>query len=105
MAPRISPGKTWEGSAGGFVLAVVAASLLGLVFDLGISVWQVGVIGAVVGVASQYGDLFESNLKRIAGVKDAGSLFPGHGGILDRLDSIVISVPAVYYFVAIVFTP
>jgi len=104
LAPRISPGKTWEGSAGGFVFAVAASLALGLVFDLGIPVWQVGVIGAVVGVASQCGDLFESKLKRIAGVKDAGSIFPGHGGILDRLDSIVISVPAVYYFVAMVFT-
>ena len=105
LAPRISPGKTWEGSAGGFVLAVAVSLALGLVFDLGIPVWQVGVIGAVVGVVSQCGDLFESKLKRIADVKDAGSLFPGHGGILDRLDSIVISVPAVYYFVAVVFTP
>ena len=105
LAPRISPGKTWEGSAGGFVFAVAVALVLGQIFDLGIPRWQVGVIGAVVGVAAQWGDLLESKLKRIAGVKDSGNLFPGHGGILDRLDSVVISVPAVYYFVATVFSP
>ena len=105
LAPRISPGKTWEGSAGGFVFAVAVALALGQIFDLGIPLWQVGVIGAVVGVAAQWGDLLESKLKRIAGVKDSGNLFPGHGGILDRLDSVVISVPAVYYFVATVFSP
>ena len=105
LAPQISPGKTWEGSAGGFVFAVAAALALGLAFDLRIPLWQVGVIGAVIGVAAQWGDLLESKLKRIAGAKDAGSLFPGHGGILDRLDSIVISVPAVYYLVSTVFTP
>ena len=105
MAPNVSPGKTWEGSAGGFVFAVAAALVLGAIFDLRIALWQVGVVGATVGVASQWGDLLESKLKRIAGVKDAGNLFPGHGGILDRLDSIVISVPAVYYLVATVFTP
>jgi phosphatidate cytidylyltransferase len=105
LAPNVSPGKTWEGSAGGFVFAVAAALVLGAIFDLRIALWQVGVVGATVGVASQWGDLLESKLKRIAGVKDAGNLFPGHGGILDRLDSIVISVPAVYYLVATVFTP
>ena len=105
LAPTVSPGKTWEGSAGGFVAAVAAALAVGLVFNLAIPLWQVGVIGAVVGVAAQLGDLLESKLKRIAGVKDAGNLFPGHGGILDRVDSIVISVPAVYYLVATVFTP
>jgi len=105
LAPQISPGKTWEGSAGGFVFAAAAALALGLAFDLRIPLWQVGVIGAVIGVAAQWGDLLESKLKRIAGAKNAGSLFPGHGGILDRLDSIVISVPAVYYLVSTVFTP
>ena len=85
-------------------MAVAAALVLGAMFELKIPLWQVGVIGAVVGVAAQWGDLLESKLKRIAGVKDAGNLFPGHGGILDRLDSIVVSVPAVYYLVATVFT-
>ena len=105
MAPGISPGKTWEGGAGGWLCAVVAALILDQVLDLAMVGWQVVVIGATVGVLAQCGDLLESKLKRISNVKDAGSIIPGHGGILDRLDSIVISVPAVYYFVTMVFRP
>ena len=63
------------------------------------------IIGAAVGVVSQWGDLFESKLKRISHVKDAGGIIPGHGGMLDRLDSVVVSVPVVYYFVAMVLEP
>ena len=105
MAPSISPNKTWEGSLGGFVSAVVAALALGLVFDLGIPVWQQAVIGGVVGVVAQWGDLMESKLKRIADVKDAGSIIPGHGGLLDRLDSMLLALLAVYYLLATVFVP
>ena len=105
MAPSISPNKTWEGSVGGFISAVAAALVLGLVFDLGIPVWQQAVIGAVVGVVAQWGDLLESKLKRLADVKDAGSIIPGHGGLLDRLDSILLTLPAVYYLLVTVFAP
>ena len=105
MAPGISPGKTWEGGAGGWLCAVAAALILDQVLDLAMVGWKVVVIGATVGVLAQCGDLLESKLKRISNVKDAGSIIPGHGGILDRLDSIVISVPAVYYLVATVFRP
>jgi phosphatidate cytidylyltransferase len=105
LAPSISPNKTWEGSAGGFVSAVAAALVLSLVFDLEIPVWQALVIGAVVGVVAQWGDLLESKLKRIADVKDAGSIIPGHGGLLDRLDSILFALPAVYYLLVTVFAP
>ena len=90
---------------GGFVSAVAAALVLGLVFDLDIPVWQQAAIGAVVGLAAQWGDLIESKLKRLADVKDAGSIIPGHGGILDRLDSILLTIPAVYYLMVTVFTP
>jgi phosphatidate cytidylyltransferase len=103
LAPSISPNKTWEGSAGGFISAVAAAMVLGLVFDLGVPVWQQAVIGAVVGVVAQWGDLIESKLKRLADVKDAGSIIPGHGGLLDRLDSMLLSLPAVYFLVVTVF--
>ena len=105
MAPSISPNKTWEGSVGGFVSAVAAALVLGVVFDLGIPVWQQAVIGAVVGVVAQWGDLIESKLKRLADVKDAGSIIPGHGGLLDRLDSMLLSLPAVYFLLVTVFVP
>lgn len=99
MAPRISPNKTWEGAAGGFAAAVGAGLLAGAVFDLAAAVWQAAAAGAVVGVAAQMGDLAESALKRAAGVKDSGSIMPGHGGILDRMDSILFALPAVYYLV------
>ena len=105
MAPNISPNKTWEGSIGGFASAVAAALVLGLVFDLGVPAWQQAVIGGVVGVVAQWGDLMESKLKRIADVKDAGSIIPGHGGSLDRLDSMLFALPAVYYLLTTVFVP
>ena len=103
MAPIISPNKTWEGSAGGFTSSVGAALILGLLLDLGAPVWQQAVIGGVVGVVAQWGDLVESKLKRIADVKDSGSIIPGHGGLLDRLDSILLALPAVYFLRVTVF--
>ncbi len=103
MSLRISPNKTWEGAAGGFCLAMIAAAVLPLGLELGLFRWQLLVIGATVGVVAQIGDLLESKLKRISGVKDAGGVIPGHGGILDRLDSLLISLPAVYYLATLVF--
>ena len=109
MAPKISPNKTWEGAVGGFLGAVLAAALLERALNLGLGTpgwetgwdsawnWQPLLIGATVGIASQAGDLLESWLKRRSQVKDAGTLMPGHGGILDRLDSLLITVPVVYY--------
>ena len=105
MAPSISPNKTWEGSLGGFASAVAAALVLGLVIGLGIAAWQQAVIGGVVGVVTQWGDLLESKLKRIADVKDASSIIPGHGGLLDRLDSMLFALPSVYYLLVTVFVP
>tara|TARA_B100000029_G_scaffold416160_1_gene420305 strand:+ start:3683 stop:4519 length:837 start_codon:yes stop_codon:yes gene_type:complete len=105
LAPVLSPNKTWEGSVGGFAAAVGAALLLGVVIDLQIAVWQQAVAGAVLGVVTQWGDLLESKLKRVADVKDAGSIIPGHGGLLDRLDSLLFALPAVYYLLTTVFVP
>ena len=81
------------------------AVLVGLVFDLEIARWQQVVIGATVGAVSQFGDLFESKLKRLSNAKDAGSIIPGHGGVLDRLDSILFALPAIYYLLGTVFEP
>ena len=97
MAPRLSPNKTWEGAAGGLAASIGAAMLMGVVFDLSVPLWQQALIGAVASVAAQAGDLTESVLKRAANVKDSGSIMPGHGGILDRMDSILFALPAVFY--------
>lgn len=96
LAPHISPGKTWEGLAGGAAGAVIAALLLS--GPLGLT-WVAGaLLGLLVCAAAVTGDLCESLLKRAAGVKDSGRLIPGHGGILDRLDSILFVLVAVYVF-------
>ena len=107
MAPRLSPGKTWEGAAGGLAAALSVALLLSLLppqyLHLGLAWWQPALIGLAVGIAAQGGDLLESALKRFAGVKDAGRLFPGHGGMLDRLDSLLLTLPLVYYLTLLAF--
>ena len=105
MAPSISPNKTWEGAIGGFTWAVVVAVALWALLQLSVPLWQGAVVGACIGVVAQIGDLAESRFKRDTGVKDTGGILPGHGGILDRLDSIVFSIPVVYYLVAFVFQP
>ena len=105
MAPVLSPNKTWEGAAGGFVASVAAMLVVGVVLDLGVAIWQQAVVAIVVAVVAQMGDLFESFLKRRADAKDSGSIMPGHGGLLDRIDSILFALPAVYYMVALVFGP
>ena len=99
LAPTISPGKTWEGAMGGLLAAmgvsVAAAGGLGLDMKLAVAL----VLGALMGGVGQVGDLVESWLKRLAGVKDSGWLIPGHGGVLDRLDSIVFNLVLLYHFV------
>ena len=91
MAPRISPKKTWEGFAGAALAALVAGVLLAL-FMLGLPWWTGLVIGAVILGTATAGDLGESMIKRDLGIKDMSSWLPGHGGVLDRLDSILPSV-------------
>ena len=100
MAPNVSPGKTWEGAGGGLIGAVVAATALAMLAPLMLEVWQAAVIGAILGIVSPAGDLLESKVKRWAGAKDSGSLFPGHGGMLDRLDSLLPSFIVVYIMAA-----
>ncbi|MBP2659224.1 MAG: phosphatidate cytidylyltransferase [Firmicutes bacterium] len=97
LCPAISPAKTVEGSIGGLVGSILAITLLGLLFKLPVS--HSITMGIVVGVIAPIGDLAESAIKRFAGVKDSGKLLPGHGGILDRFDSILFTVPIVYYYI------
>jgi phosphatidate cytidylyltransferase len=93
MAPRISPKKTWEGFAGAVVAAIVAGILLAL-FMLHLPWWCGVIFGAVILATATCGDLAESMIKRDLGIKDMSSWLPGHGGVLDRLDSILLSAPA-----------
>jgi phosphatidate cytidylyltransferase len=99
MVPRISPKKTWEGAASGYLGGLLVGYIMALLFEDSISVGNALAAAAIVGVVAQLGDLAESALKRSAGVKEAGGIIPGHGGVLDRLDSLLLAVPSVYYFV------
>jgi phosphatidate cytidylyltransferase len=97
MAPAVSPGKTWEGAVGGLVGAIAAVIILALILDTGISYGEMIIMGVLIAVFAQLGDLAESKIKRSMGVKEASNIIPGHGGILDRLDSIVFTGVVVYY--------
>ncbi|HEY8486196.1 MAG TPA: phosphatidate cytidylyltransferase [Limnochordales bacterium] len=101
LVPRISPSKTVEGAVGGLFCGVGSVVLLGRV-GFGMSWWVLAALGLVTAVAAQLGDLAESALKRDANVKDSGWLLPGHGGILDRMDSVLVAGPAAYLFLACV---
>jgi phosphatidate cytidylyltransferase len=98
--PAISPGKTWSGCFGGILTSVLAGYLIAvfLVDDPVHSIW-LG-LGAVIGILSTLGDLFESVLKRRAGVKDSGKILPGHGGVLDRFDGMIFALPGAYAYLA-----
>ncbi len=104
LSPNISPGKTIEGAVGGVVACVGAGFLARWLFLKGLTINSTILIGLVLGIISQLGDLSESLLKRSAGFKDSGSIIPGHGGMLDRVDSLIFTVPAFYYFI-IYFQP
>ena len=100
---KISPKKTWEGTIGGILLSV---ALVGILFPFfyfkSISVSSfllVAPVAAIASIAGTFGDLLESKLKRLAGVKDSGSLMPGHGGFLDRFDSLLLATPFVWLYV------
>lgn len=100
LAPRISPGKTVEGGVAGLLGAAAAGVALGFLLDdhrnFPVSPATAAQIGLLLGVAGQFGDLAESRLKRDTGVKDSGSILPGHGGMLDRCDALFITIPLAY---------
>ncbi|WP_133674565.1 phosphatidate cytidylyltransferase [Maribacter caenipelagi] len=95
LFPSVSPKKTIEGTLGGFIFALIAAYLMAT-FEALISPIQWMILATVIVVAGSLGDLIESKLKRAAGVKDSGAILPGHGGMLDRLDSLVFAAPFAY---------
>lgn len=102
LMPRVSPKKTWEGSIGGLLGAVGVGIVLKLLVLPFLSALDIVVIALICGALGQIGDLAESVFKRAAGVKDSGNLLPGHGGLLDRVDSLLFAVPLVYLYVATV---
>ena len=105
LAPRISPAKTWEGAIAGLFGAVIICLLFTLPtpLQLPISYGEAILLGVLVSIFGQIGDLVESMLKRNAGVKESGSLIPGHGGLLDRMDSVVFVGVVVYlYYIYVV---
>ena len=97
MAPTISPGKTWEGAVGGTVGGVLTAVVSAGFWLPHVVLWQCAILGLCISLAAQMSDLGESMLKRYAGVKDSGGLIPGHGGILDRVDSMLFAAPTLVY--------
>lgn len=98
LSPKISPNKTVEGSIGGFLGSILVGLIFNYYFELtkNINIIILSIIAAFLG---QLGDLIASKIKRSVGIKDYGFIFPGHGGVLDRFDSIILSAPAIYYFV------
>jgi phosphatidate cytidylyltransferase len=97
LYPAVSPKKSIEGGLGGLVGSCLGVWLAKVLFLPALSVEHVILVGLLIGVVGQIGDLFESLLKRACGVKDSGGIFPGHGGILDRLDSLLFAFPLAYY--------
>ncbi|WP_170227016.1 phosphatidate cytidylyltransferase [Luteibaculum oceani] len=95
--PAVSPGKSWEGFAGGFVASLVVGYIAGLNFSI-LTIGEGLIFGGLISLFATIGDFFESALKRHAGVKDSGNILPGHGGILDRIDSILFVIPAVFAY-------
>ncbi|NLN48476.1 MAG: phosphatidate cytidylyltransferase [Clostridiales bacterium] len=102
LCPKISPKKTVEGSLGGIFGSTVFSIIAGILFKkigIDIPLYHYGIIGVLSGITGQIGDLFASSIKRFCKVKDFGSILPGHGGILDRFDSILFTAPTVYFYV------
>jgi phosphatidate cytidylyltransferase len=100
LMERISPKKTWEGFFGGVVMAIVVAWLLSDWLGV-VSTIRWIIISLIISITGTYGDLIESMLKRSTGVKDSGTIMPGHGGFLDRFDSAIMSFPLVYLFISL----
>ena len=103
LAPVISPGKTWEGAIGGLLSSVAGAVAVFLLLNLfsifSLPYWQIILLACLVSLFAQVGDLVESLLKRNLGAKESDKLLPGHGGVLDRFDSLIFVAPIVYYYV------
>jgi phosphatidate cytidylyltransferase len=99
LMPSISPKKTWEGAIAGFVVCLIAAGIFLQTAQL--ELYHALILGALIGIFGQISDLIESLIKREAGAKDSSDLLPGHGGVLDRIDSFVLTAPLMYYYLVL----
>ena len=97
MSPHVSPNKTIEGMAGGVLFAFVVATIFSIIFSISINYFYL--IIALTVIFSIFGDLVESMLKRVSHVKDSGRIIPGHGGVLDRIDSLAYTAPVFFHLV------
>ena len=102
LAPFISPKKTWEGTLAGLAGAIIVTVLVAWYFDLPVTYWQAIILGFIISVFGQLGDLVKSLFKRNMEVKDSGHVLPGHGGFLDRMDSLVFAGLVVFFFAAFI---
>ncbi|MBE7058827.1 MAG: phosphatidate cytidylyltransferase [Ruminococcaceae bacterium] len=103
LIPAVSPNKTVAGSIGGFCGSIIILTIGGMVLVFGgfytdMPIYHYPILGAIIGITAQIGDLAASSIKRYTGIKDFGKLIPGHGGILDRIDSYIFTIPVVYYY-------
>jgi phosphatidate cytidylyltransferase len=105
FAPHLSPKKTWEGAAASFLGSILIAIVLAASHQVNIALIHLIGMAAACNVAGQMGDLLESACKRSAGVKDSGTLLPGHGGVLDRIDALIIAIPVVWYYWLWIYSP
>lgn len=103
LAPKISPKKTVEGAAAGFIVCLVAAGIFSWVAQLELA--HALILGGIIGIVAIFSDLVESLIKRDAGAKDSSNLVPGHGGVLDRMDSFILTAPVMYYYIVWVIRP
>ncbi|MCS7198470.1 MAG: phosphatidate cytidylyltransferase [Candidatus Bipolaricaulota bacterium] len=98
LAPTISPRKSWEGVAGGFLLSLTVAAVAPIWRNWWAAWPHMIALAGITSALTQLGDLLESRLKRLAQVKDTGGLMPGHGGVLDRIDGLLLAIPAIYFY-------
>lgn len=99
LCPNVSPKKTIEGSIGGILGSTILLIIYSSYFDLN-PMWKMIVLSIICSITSQLGDLAASKIKRISGIKDYGFIIPGHGGVLDRFDSIIFTAPVIYYYIS-----
>ncbi|MEG0796063.1 MAG: phosphatidate cytidylyltransferase [Odoribacter sp.] len=102
LFPRISPKKSWEGAIGGGVMTIIAGLMIAPYID-GLSIVDTTIISLIVVVFGSFGDLIESMFKRCIEIKDSGHILPGHGGVLDRLDSLLFALPVIFVYLALTF--